>query len=385
MVDFDLEIDRRNTDSLKWDFAEERGKDSKYLPLWVADMDFKLPDEVINPLIERIKHGIFGYTDPKADYYDAISNWFEKHYKININKNNIIVNPGVVFSICTLIKVLTNESDSIIINEPVYYPFKSSIIDNKRKAIISNLVLKNNKYVIDYEDFENKIINNNVKLFILCNPHNPVGRVWDKEELEIIISICKSHNVFIISDEIHSDFVYKKEFYSIARFNYKNIAIVTGPTKTFNIPGLKISNAIVFNDDLKKSYLKELDRIGYSQQSSLGIVASINAYKYGDVWLNELKKYIYDNILYIEEFINNKLPKIKFIKPEGTYLIWLNFNEYGLDLKELEELIDKAELWLDSGAIFGKAGIGFERINVATTRKNIDLMLNNLFNVFKDL
>ena len=385
MANFDLEINRKNTNSLKWDFALERGKDPNYLPLWVADMDFKLPDEVINPLIERVQHGIFGYTDPKDDYYNAVSNWFKNHYKVDISKNNIIVNPGVVFSICTLIKVLTNEADSIIINEPVYYPFKASIVSNKRNAIISNLILKNNKYQIDYDDFEKKIINNNVKLYILCNPHNPVGRVWDKEELEKIIDICKRNNVFIISDEIHSDFVYEKEFYSIARFNYKNVAIVTGPTKTFNIPGLKISNTIVFNDELKKSYLEELGKIGYSQQSSLGIVASIAAYSYGEEWLNELKRYIYSNILHIESFIKEKLPKIKFIKPEGTYLIWLDFREYGFDFKKLENLINKANLWLDSGAVFGKVGIGFERINVATTKKNIDIMLNNLYNVFKDL
>lgn len=385
MVNFDLEIKRNNTNSLKWDFYEERGKNKDYLPLWVADMDFKLPDEILNPLIKRINHGIFGYTDPKDDYYKVVANWFERHYRINIKKDNIIVNPSVVFSICTLIKILTKELDSIIINEPVYYPFKSSIIDNNRKAIISNLVLNNNKYQIDYNDFEDKIIKNNVKLYILCNPHNPVGRVWDKEELEKIINICNKHNVFIISDEIHSDFVYNKEFYSIARFDYKNISIVTGPTKTFNIPGLKISNTIVFNDDLKKLYLKELDKIGYSQQSTLGIEATIAAYKYGDEWLNELKKYIYNNIIYIDIFIKEKLPKIHFIKPEGTYLIWLDFNEYNLKLKELEELIDKSKLWLDSGAIFGKAGIGFERINVATTRKNIDIMLNRLYETFKDL
>ena len=383
MANLDLEIDRKKTDSLKWDFAIEKKKDPNYLPLWVADMDFKLPEEVINPLLERVNHGVFGYTDPKDDYYDAVIYWFKKHYKLDINKNNIIVNPGVVFSICTLIKIITNESDSIIINEPVYYPFKSSIIANKREVVISNLIIKNGKYVIDYDDFEKKIKDNNVKVYILCNPHNPVGRVWDKEELEIIIDICKRNNVFIISDEIHSDFVFEKEFYSIKRFNYDNVSIVTGPTKTFNIPGLKISNTIVFNDDIKKLYLEELDRIGYSQQSALGIVSSIAAYKYGDKWLNEVRKYIYDNILYIESFIKDKLPKIKFIKPEGTYLIWLDFRDYNLKLNELEALIDKSKLWLDSGAIFGKQGAGFQRINVATTRKNINIMLNSLYDVFK--
>lgn len=383
---FDEIIDRHNTNSLKWDFNIERKRDKDLLPFWVADMDFKLPEIIINPIIERVKHGIFGYSEPKDDYYLAVHNWFLNQYEINIDKSNIIVGPSVVFSICTLIKILTEKNDAIIINEPVYYPFKASIISNNRKCVSSDLILKDGNYIIDFDDFEKKIVDNNVKLYILCNPHNPVGRVWNLDELNNIVRICNKHNVFIISDEIHADFVYNTKFNSIGLFNNKNTVIVSAPTKTFNIPGLKISNTIIYDKKIYNNYLLELDRIGYSQQSVLGLVATANAYNYGLDWVKEVKEYIYNNILYIDKYLKEKLPKIKLIIPEGTYLIWLDFKAYNLSHKEIDNIINnKAKLWLDSGIIFGKSGSGFERINVATNRDNINKMLEALYNAFKEL
>ena len=386
MYNFDIEINRKNTNSLKWDFNKERGKDENLLPFWVADMDFKLPDSIIDSLINKAKEGVFGYSDPKIDYYNALIDWYKTEYDVNLDLKNIIVSPSVVFSICTLIKIVTKENDAIIINEPVYYPFKSSITVNNRRPISSDLIIRNDKYVIDFNDFEEKIKNNNVKAYILCSPHNPVGRVWDYDELERIVDICNKYNVFIISDEIHSDFVYNKKFISIAKLNPNNYAIVSGPTKTFNMPGLKISHVIVNDKKLKDDFLTEFDRIGYSQQSIFGLVGALSAYKYGKNWLNEVRNYIYNNILFIEEYLNKYLPKIKFIKPEGTYLIWLDFKEYKLKDKELDDLItNKAKLWLDLGIIFGKSGSGYERINVATNRNLIKKMLDSLYSVFKDL
>ena len=383
---FDEIIDRHDTNSLKWDFNIERKRDKDLLPFWVADMDFKLPEIIINPIIERVKHGIFGYSEPKDDYYLAVHNWFLNQYGINIDKSNIIVGPSVVFSICTLIKILTEKNDAIIINEPVYYPFKASIISNNRKCVSSDLILKDGNYIIDFDDFEKKIVDNNVKLYILCNPHNPVGRVWNMDELNNIVRICNKHNVFIISDEIHADFVYNTKFNSIGLFNNKNTVIVSAPTKTFNIPGLKISNTIIYDKKIYNNYLLELDRIGYSQQSVLGLVATTNAYNYGLDWVKEVKEYIYNNILYIDKYLKEKLPKIKLIIPEGTYLIWLDFKAYNLSHKEIDNIINnKAKLWLDSGIIFGKSGSGFERINVATNRDNINKMLEALYNAFKEL
>jgi len=250
----------------------------------------------------------------------------------------------------------------------------------------SDLILKDGNYIIDFDDFEKKIVDNNVKLYILCNPHNPVGRVWNLDELNNIVRICNKHNVFIISDEIHADFVYNTKFNSIGLFNNKNTVIVSAPTKTFNIPGLKISNTIIYDKKIYNNYLLELDRIGYSQQSVLGLVATTNAYNYGLDWVKEVKEYIYNNILYIDKYLKEKLPKIKLIIPEGTYLIWLDFKAYNLSHKEIDNIINnKAKLWLDSGIIFGKSGSGFERINVATNRDNINKMLEALYNAFKEL
>lgn len=381
---FDEIINRKNTNSLKWDFAKERGKKEGVLPFWVADMDFRLPNEILNPLIDKIKEGIFGYSDPKDDYYEALISWYLKHYKINIRKENIIINSSVVSSICSLIRITSKENDAILINEPVYYPFKLSILANKRKAISSDLIIEEEKYKIDFVDFENKIKNNNIKAYILCNPHNPVGRVWDKDELEKIVSICKKYNVFIISDEIHADFCYEKEFISIANFD-TNYAIVSALTKTFNIPGFKIAHTIIPNEIIYNNFKKDLDKIGYSQQSIMGLVASKAAMLYGEEWLSELKDYLWNNILYVDNYLKTYLPKIKLIKPEGTYLIWLDFNEFNLTHKRLSDLIEKANLWLDDGIIFGRSGKGYQRINIATPKVNIDLMLKSLYEVFKNL
>lgn len=380
---FDEVIDRKNTYSLKWDFNEERHHNIDDLPFWVADMDFKLPDVIIKPLIDKAKEGIFGYSEPKDDLYESISNWYLKSHNIKVDKSNIIINSSVVFSICSLIRILTKENDYIIINEPVYYPFKESIILNNRKPISSDLILKDNKYVIDYDDFENKIKNNNVKLYILCSPHNPVGRVWDYDELKRVIDICNKYNVKIISDEIHADFIYNKKFTSALNID-NNVIVVNAPTKSFNFPGFKLSYVIINDKNIYNEFKIELDRIGYSQQSIMGIVATIAAYNSGREWLDEVKNYIWNNILYIKSFINEKLPKIKFIIPEGTYLIWLDFRDYKLKNNELRDLIKKAKLWLDDGIIFGKPGEGFERINVATSRANIDKMLNSLYEAIKN-
>ena len=381
---FDEIVDRKNTYSLKWDFNKERHHNDDELPMWVADMDFKLPDVIINPLIDKVNEGIFGYSDPKDDLYEAISNWYLRSHETIIDKSSIIINPSVVFSICNLIRILTKENDYIIINEPVYYPFKESIILNNRKAISSNLIIINDKYVVDYDDFEDKIKKYNVKLYILCSPHNPVGRVWDKDELIKLIDICNRNNVRIIADEIHADFCYNKKFTSSLAID-DNVIVVNAPTKTFNYPGFKLSYVIINNKDIYDKYKKELDRVGYSQQSIMGIVATIAAYNNGREWLDEVKDYIWNNILYIKSFIDNKLPKIKFIIPEGTYLIWLDFREYKLKNNELRNLIKKAKLWLDDGVIFGKSGEGFERINVATSRSNIDKMLNSLCEAINSL
>ncbi len=383
--DFSEIVDRKNTFSLKWDI--KRGRPENALPFWVADMDFKLPDEILTPMKEFIDGGVFGYSEPTDKYFDALEGWYKRQYDAIIDRNLITLTPGVVFSLCTLIRILTKEDDSVIILSPVYYPFKESVVDNNRNIVESNLRFNGIRYEIDFLDFENKIVENNVKLFILCNPHNPVGRVWTKEELIRLNNICKKHNVFIISDEIHQDFVFElNKFTTMLNICDKNFVVVSSASKSFNIPGLQLGYTI-FNDSLiKQKFKKELDRIGYSQVSVLGLVVSTAAYNKGLEWLEEVKKYIWDNVLFVIDYFKKNMPKVKVLRPEGTYLLWLDFNGVLDDYKKISDVIlNKALVWLDDGYIFGKMGEGFERINVATRRDYLKLALDNIVNAFKDV
>ena len=374
--DFNKIINRNNTKSLKYDFAKERNMPEDLLPLWVADMDFQTSPEIIEALNKAVSHGIYGYSEGKEEYFDAVYNWYNDNFNWQVKKEWLIKTPGVVFAIVLAINALTNEGDSVLIQNPVYYPFTEVIIDNNRKLVNNSLVRNGKKYEIDFEDFEKKIIENNVKLFILCSPHNPVGRVWKKWELEKIGDICLKHNVKIVSDEIHSDFVYpenKHIVFSSLDEKYQNITITcTAPTKTFNLAGLQISNIFIPNLEIRKKVLKQLDRVGYSQVNLMGLVACEAAYKYGRQWLNELKEYLLDNLNFLRDYLETNIPQIKLIEPEGTYLIWLDCSALGLEDKELEKfIVEKAKLWLDSGYIFGKEGEGFQRINIACPRETL--------------
>lgn len=381
--DFNKIINRNNTKSLKYDFAKERNMPEDLLPLWVADMDFQTSPEIIEALNKAVSHGIYGYSEGKEEYFDAVYNWYNDNFNWQVKKEWLIKTPGVVFAIVLAINALTNEGDSVLIQNPVYYPFTEVIIDNNRKLVNNSLVRNGKKYEIDFEDFEKKIIENNVKLFILCSPHNPVGRVWKKWELEKIGNICLKHNVKIVSDEIHSDFVYPKNkhiVFSSLDEKYQNITITcTAPTKTFNLAGLQISNIFIPNLEIRKKVLKQLDRVGYSQVNLMGLVACEAAYKYGRQWLNELKEYLLDNLNFLRDYLETNIPQIKLIEPEGTYLIWLDCSALGFEDKELEKfIVEKAKLWLDSGYIFGKEGEGFQRINIACPRETLKKALEQL-------
>lgn len=379
---FDLEINRYNTNSLKYDI--KRGRPDGIFPLWVADTDFKSPDFLIEELIKKADHGIYGYSEPLDSYFKALEGWYLRQYDVKIDTSKIKLTNGVVFSICQLIRSVTKENDAILINEPVYYPFKSSIVANDRIPISSDLVNIDNRYYFDFDDFEEKIILNHVKAYILCNPHNPVGRAWSEEELLRIIDICKRHNVFIISDEIHGDFVYNAKFNTVLKYLDKNFAVVSALSKTFNIPGLQISHTYIADSDIYKKFLNELDRVGYSQLSIFGLVASEVLFKEGDEYLRELKDYLWKNILFVKEYLEEKLPKLKLIIPEATYLVWIDFREYGYSVKELRNIIiNKCNLWLDDGIIFGNSGSGFQRINIALPKHRLKIALDSLYEVFK--
>ena len=380
---FDTIHNRKNTNSLKYDFAKERGKPDDLIPLWVADMDFRAPDEVVSTLKEKAEHGIFGYSEPKADYFEALENWFSTRHGWKVDGRKFVQTCGVVFAISALIRTITNVGDAVLICQPVYYPFAQTILDNNRKLIVSELKNENGYYTVDYEDFERKIKDNGVKLFILCNPHNPVGRVWTKEELMRLGRICLDNDVFVISDEIHCDFTYEGNthtvFATLGREFEENSAICTAPTKTFNLAGLHISNTYIYSDSLRRKFVKELDKQGYSQSNVMGLVACQAAYTYGADWLDELRRYLAENLSFVREYLRENIPELKLVEPQGTYLIWLDCRCLRLTDRELKALIqDKAKLWTDDGYIFGAGGSGFERINIACPRNVLKEALINL-------
>lgn len=382
-LNFDEIIARKGTDCLKYDFASRRGMPEDVLPFWVADMDFKTSSYVEDALIERVKHGIFGYSEVGEPYFKAIANWMKKHHNWEIKREWLVKTPGVVYALAMAIKAFTNEGDSVLIQQPVYYPFSEVIEDNKRKIVSNDLVLvEDNKYYIDFVDFEEKIIQNKVKLFLLCSPHNPVGRVWTKEELIKIGDICLKHGVLVVSDEIHNDFDYEKRhivFSSLKKEFEENSIVCTSPSKTFNLASMLISN--IFIPDRKKRHLfrKQIDASGMSQLSVLGLVATQTAYEHGEEWYNAMIKYVKNNINFVKDFVEKNMPNVKMIDIEGTYLVWLDFTKTGIDVDELDRrIIYDAKLWLDSGKIFGKSGEGFQRINVACPRCLLEEALKRL-------
>jgi cystathionine beta-lyase len=376
-IDFDYIINRRGTDSLKYDAAKERNRPEGLLPFWVADMDFKAPEPVLEALQKRVAHGIFGYSVPDRDrYFASLQKWYIKRHNWTPREDWLVKTPGVVFALATAVKAFTKPGDSILIQQPVYYPFSAVIKDNGRQVISSDLLLQDGVYHIDFEDFETKIVVHSVKMFILCSPHNPVGRVWTKAELQRLGDICLKHKVLVVADEIHADFVWpghKHVVYASLGEKYADSAVVcTAPSKTFNLAGLQISHIFIPNKELRDKFSAEITRTGYSQLNTLGLVASEAAYTYGEAWLEELKTYLEGNISFTREFLQKHVPQIKMLELQGTYLLWLDFRALHLTEEQREDLLLRhAGLWLDSGAIFGKAGEGFERWNITCPRETL--------------
>lgn len=380
---FDEVIDRHNTACLKYDFAIQRGRPADVLPLWVADMDFPIAREIQEALIARCQHAVFGYSESDDAYFSAVHDWYAKHFHWETKQEWLTKTPGIVFALAMAVKAFTKPGEAVLINQPVYYPFTEVIKDNKRELINSPLVLKDGKYSIDFADLEAKIVQNNVKLMLLCSPHNPVGRVWSREELQKVGDICLAHNVIIVSDEIHSDFVWGENkhtvFASLGEKYAQNCMVCTAPSKTFNIAGLQVSNIFIPNEDLRNAFRHEVAAAGYSQVNTLGLVACEAAYRYGEDWLTQVKTYIEANIRFVDAYLKSNLPQIKLLTPQGTYLIWLDCSALGFTAEDREQwLWHKAKLWLDGGGIFGPEGQAFERINVACPRSTLLQALEQL-------
>lgn len=387
--DFDRITDRTHTNAIKYDLAKRRNKPEDALSLWVADMDFPTAPCVQKAVAEKAAHGIFGYSRPDERYYSALKKWFAERHNYKIQEEWVVNTPGVCFALASAVKAFTKEGESVLVQKPVYYPFFNTIKTLNRKVVNSPLVLKNGHYEINFEDFEAKIVAENVKMFILCSPHNPGGRVWKKEELQRISEICLKHSVLVVSDEIHSDIVFEGSrhtvYGSISEAAAENSIICTAPSKSFNLAGLQFSNIIIPNAKLRIAFQREVDRTGYDEPSLMGIVAATAAYSEGGEWFDAARDYIWENIQFASNYIEENCPKIKGVIPEGTYLLWLDFSAIGLSDEEINErILNRAKVWLDNGKMFGDEGKFFQRINCATPRKILAEALERICAQFRD-
>lgn len=366
---FDHVIDRRNTCSVKWDRVKEVFYSSDVLPMWIADMDFTAPGQVIDEIKKRAEHGAFGYTERPDSYYSAIINWLYARHQWKVEKGWIAYTPGVIPALNIAVKAFTEPGDRVLIQSPVYPPFFSAVVNNRRLLVNNRLRLVNGHYEIDFDDLEKKLAGN-VKLFILCSPHNPVGRVWRKDELEHIGNMCGKYGIILVSDEIHMDIVYKGYKHIPAASLSEELAQRTvtciAPSKTFNIPGLMTASVIIPNTGLLNRFSREIDILGIGMANVFGIVAAQTAYACGSQWLDGLLEYLEGNVNQAMSYFEENLPGIPAIKPEGTYMVWLDFRKLGMNDMQLKEFMSrKAKVGLNSGAAFGPGGEGFMRMNVA--------------------
>ena len=316
-LDFDRIINRKNTDCLKYDFAVKRGMPSDVLPLWVADMDFETSSYIEDALVERAKMGIYGYSDAQTPYFEAVAGWMKRHHNWQPKEKWLIKTPGVVFALAMAVKAYTAPGDAVLIQSPVYYPFSEVIADNGRRVVSSTLVLgDDNRYHMDVADFEEKLKAENVKLFFLCNPHNPVGRVWTKDELTAIGDLCVQYGVTVVSDEIHGDFIFKGEHqvFAAIKKEYEDITITcTAPSKTFNLASMMMSNIIIANSELRAKFRKQLDAAGLSQLGVMGLVACETAYNKGEEWYEAMLSYVKANAEFTRQYVEEQLPGVKMI------------------------------------------------------------------------
>lgn len=384
---FDKIIDRKNTESLKWGITKKAFNDSSIIPLWVADMDFQVPDEVFKAIKKRARHPIYGYPYRTDEYFDAIINWFYRRYKCEIKKSNLFYSPGVVPAIYISLLAFTKPEDKIIVQTPVYYPFFQSVENTGRKVIINQLKLENDRYTIDFDNLYN-LADDGVKAILFCSPHNPVGRVWDKDEIEKLVMFCAENNILIISDEIHADLILsdKKHIPTFMTSDKAKDLVVTltAPNKTFNIAGLTSANTIIFNEELGRKYQKTLDSLGLGVSNVFSIPAQIAAYNYGEQWLTQLISYLKENYLYIKNRIE-MMPKLKLFQLEATYLAWIDCRKLNLSDDDLSSFFLKdARLLLNEGRQFGKGGEGFMRLNFATSKKILKEAMDRLEKAYKE-
>ncbi|KRG35654.1 MalY/PatB family protein [Psychrobacter sp. P11G3] len=379
---FDEIIDRRDTGSLKWHYSDDT------IALWVADMDFKAAAPILSTVEQVMQHGILGYTKPTDALYDSIINWHGSRYDLQLEKQNILFSPGVVPSLALMMNVFTKVGEAVMVNDPIYTPFMSKVEQNGRKLVLSALKEVEGKYHLDLADIEAKIIEHKVKLYLLCNPHNPGGRVWTREELEALLAVCKKHNVAIVSDEIHQDLTLTGHtftpFLTLAKGYEHNVVSLTSMTKTFNIAGIK--GSMIFAKD--KALIKKI-----SQQQQLNDEYELNlfaytamrsAYEHGGEWLEQALSYIEANIELTVQFLNEHLPDIKIMRPEASYLIWLDCSAYSQDDQALYDALRAAKVELNAGIKYGEEGHLKMRLNVACPKAILIEGLHRMRIAFED-
>jgi len=371
--DFDKVIDRRNTCSSKCDSAKANGYPEDIIPMFCADMDFQAPECVLKAVGAAVEHGIFGYSFMDDVYYTAVENWFKKRFDWQVSRDWLVPTPGVIFGLAAAVRATTEPGDAVMLQPPVYTPFFNVIQNNNRKLVENPLRFENGKYSIDFEDMEAKIKEHNVKLLMLCSPHNPVGKVWTVAELQQVAAICKRYGVKVVSDEIHCDFAFPEHphtpFVKACPDMIEDAVICTAPSKTFNLAGLQVSNIFVPGEKLRAAVRREMDICSFHGPNQLGAIACKAAYQGGEEWLDACKAYMRENLNYVRSFLQENLPQIRLVEPEGTYVAWLDCSGLGMSSDELMDmLIYKAHVWLSDGKGFGGNGELFVRMILATPK-----------------
>lgn len=386
---FDKVISREGTNCIKYDAREWMFKTNDVLPLWVADMDFKTPDFIVKAIKKRVEHEIYGYTLKSESYFNSVVGWMKRRHNWQIKKEMISFSPGVVAGLTLAIETFSAPGDEVVVQPPVYFPFFDCVKGTKRNILENPLKLENGRYTFDFDDLKSKITEN-TKLLLLCNPQNPGGMVWTRKELEKLSSICHENNIMVISDEIHSDLIYKGHqhipFATLSEEAANNCMVCMAPSKTFNVAGLSSSIIIIPNKTKFARYERALSVGHLGMGNIFGSIALEAAYTHGDEWLNQLLNYLWGNYLLLEDFFENKLPKVKVMKPEATYLIWLDFTAYGMNNKELMKFtIENAKVGLNDGGRFGMGGDGWLRINIGCPRSILKEGLERIAKAFMKL
>lgn len=380
---FDAIIERKNTDCLKSDTLCEIFGQEDLISLWIADMDFASPPCIAEAIKKRVEHGVFGYTKPNEGYHEAIINWLKKRHSWSVTEDEITFVAGVVKGFAFAIDAFTEKGDGVIVQPPVYPPFHSVVKGLDRKLIYNPLLFEDGKHRMDFAGLKRTIAENACKMLILCNPHNPGGRVWTKEELSKLADICFEHEILVVSDEIHSDLTMPgfqhTPFCSVSEKAERNSITLMAPSKTFNIAGFVSSFAVIKNPALRQTYFNYLEPRELYQGPIFSYLAAQTAYESGEEWLEQALRYIHDNIRFVDDYLKGNIPQIKAVIPEASFLIWLDCRALGLLQKELVRLfVEKAHLALNDGTMFGKEGEGFMRMNVGSPRIVIERALKNL-------